>query len=158
MSSLPQSVHVLDAGGRHTGQVKYWDLGPPNPGREPVTAATLVDNHPVVQLAKKHGLKGDVLAEMIQTYPVTEKGSPEYTEWKAKKAEFDAWEKENGGPVEYTAWAPVAREAVSRDSDRYVWHLPKGSKPGPGDDQRKARELERAQEFGPDPIYGSITK
>lgn len=71
------------------------------------------------------------------------------------KPKVSVWDLEaEDGPVELTMWTVDAREAKKRAPDRYVDKLPRGMRPGPADDELKARASMRDEE-APDPHFGA---
>lgn len=62
------------------------------------------------------------------------------------------------GPVQIFRTGILAREALSRDPERYVLTLPKGIKPGPAQIEAEERARDEAEEANAernaDPVYG----
>lgn len=121
--------------------------------------------------------------------PVGKEGEPEYDlamvdfrdelagyeaalrAFKAAKADFEKWEKDNGGPIERQFWSCDAQDALARDPDRYRVSsrtrghgrlkndgLPVGVKPGHGQAEIERRAREGDAEFQAavrrDPVFG----
>ena len=125
-------------------RVRFWDLGPDKPPKQPVAPKLLAPDDPIAKLEYEEAAA--VYVAELQSY-------------RSQKSAYDKWMAEMGGPVEVEMWSVDARDAVQRAPGRFVKRLPKGMQPGHGHAENLRRKEEENAEFrrvaATDPIFGT---
>lgn len=118
---------------------KVWDLGPdpPQPPKPPETPRGK-DGDPDYELAKLH------YVQALEGYKL------DLFAYGRQRDEYQAWQREKGGPVELERWGVEVEEAIARDPKRYRRELPKGMKPGRAHFENLERQRTRADELAED--------
>lgn len=134
---------------RRAALASVWDLGPKRPVA-PVAPAAPVEG--------KAGKNADFALATIEFEDALGTYKEELRAYGVAKKHYEDWKRNIGGPIELAMNTVLAREAMTRDPERYVDRLPKGVKPGRADaasrEEAARRQAQSAKDASKDPHFG----